>query len=465
LFCSNCGIQLEGDDKFCSGCGSPVAPLEESPLTAAATATASQHAAQVGSIVAVRLRTLLFENPFETLGLPPDTTAREVRRQIEQVEMDGRLGRKPVDQGALTRAAQVIEDPRQRIDCEALAHWSNTEAYGHCADEHDYALEATRKSLIDTDGFDGATSIRVIRAWAGVVRDPDVVSAVNARLGMLGLAANNSHVASLIGSSVIPPLVRASLDSEGKPDPDLGEALSAFGMEASEGAAVMLQHVQQLCEDPARVDMLTVAEVEDLVDSVIACAKEVGDVNPRAAREMIEIVATAANSTAWTRANRGNLADAQAVLEDLAASDLPKAIELEIDHDLVTIREAMAHREAQQQPAASPQGASIKGAEGLTVADALREVQEGGRFVMFEYVISLLVLTSKRPSEVYFIRAGESHLSKSIGFILLTLLFGWWGIPWGPIYTLGALFTDLKGGHDVTSAVLAASGALNRAQR
>jgi hypothetical protein len=36
---------------------------------------------------------------------------------------------------------------------------------------------------------------------------------------------------------------------------------------------------------------------------------------------------------------------------------------------------------------------------------------------------------------------------------LLTLVMGWWGIPWGPIRSVQSLWTNLKGGVDVTAEV------------
>ena len=38
-----------------------------------------------------------------------------------------------------------------------------------------------------------------------------------------------------------------------------------------------------------------------------------------------------------------------------------------------------------------------------------------------------------------------------MGFTLLTLVLGWWGIPWGPIYTIGSIYTNFNGGKDVVS--------------
>jgi hypothetical protein len=96
----------------------------------------------------------------------------------------------------------------------------------------------------------------------------------------------------------------------------------------------------------------------------------------------------------------------------------------------------------------------IKGVEGLTTEQVNAELQRGGKFVIFQYCISIVILTFKRPSDIYFIRAGENPLGKHIGFTLLSLVAGWWGIPWGPIFTIGSVYTNLTGGKDVTNAVM-----------
>jgi len=96
----------------------------------------------------------------------------------------------------------------------------------------------------------------------------------------------------------------------------------------------------------------------------------------------------------------------------------------------------------------------IRGIEGLTTDQINFELQRGGRFVIFQYAVSVLVMSFRRPSSVHFIRAGENTILKSIGFTLLTLVAGWWGIPWGPIYTIQSLTTNLRGGKDVTKQVV-----------
>ena len=97
---------------------------------------------------------------------------------------------------------------------------------------------------------------------------------------------------------------------------------------------------------------------------------------------------------------------------------------------------------------------SIEGLEGMTPEQLKDELARGGRFVVFLYCISVLILTFKRSSDVQFVRPRESTFGKSFGYTLLSLLLGWWGFPWGPIYTLQAVFTNLGGGKNVTSEVV-----------
>lgn len=98
--------------------------------------------------------------------------------------------------------------------------------------------------------------------------------------------------------------------------------------------------------------------------------------------------------------------------------------------------------------------AEIKGIEGLTLGDINEEVQKGAKFVSFTYCISIILMTFKRPSDIFFIKHNESAFFKGLPYTALSLVLGWWGIPWGPIYTLGALFGNSSGGKDLTQEVL-----------
>jgi hypothetical protein len=95
----------------------------------------------------------------------------------------------------------------------------------------------------------------------------------------------------------------------------------------------------------------------------------------------------------------------------------------------------------------------IQGIAGLSQSEIDFELQRGAKFVLFQYCISIVVVTFKRSSDIYFIRSNESATSKSLPFTLLSLVAGWWGIPWGPIYTVQSVYHNLQGGKDVTSQV------------
>ena len=95
----------------------------------------------------------------------------------------------------------------------------------------------------------------------------------------------------------------------------------------------------------------------------------------------------------------------------------------------------------------------IKGIENLSEQEIRDELNNGAKFVVYRYCISIVVMTFRRSSDIYFVRSGEKAIVKGLGYTFLTLILGWWGIPWGPIYTIGSLGTNLSGGKDVTGEV------------
>src|SRR5580765_3046601 len=95
----------------------------------------------------------------------------------------------------------------------------------------------------------------------------------------------------------------------------------------------------------------------------------------------------------------------------------------------------------------------IKGIDGLTLQEIDAELAVGGRFVFYEYCISIVFLTLRRPTSIQFLRAGDRGMLRSLPYVIVSLIFGWWGIPWGLVYTPMAIFSNLGGGRDVTRDV------------
>ena len=96
----------------------------------------------------------------------------------------------------------------------------------------------------------------------------------------------------------------------------------------------------------------------------------------------------------------------------------------------------------------------VKNIEGLRVSEIREMVGQGGKFVYFPYTISIVLATFKRPSSIYFIRPGEGTFKYSYKHVAVNGVLGWWGIPWDPIYTIGAMYNQFSGGKDVTQAVM-----------
>lgn len=102
------------------------------------------------------------------------------------------------------------------------------------------------------------------------------------------------------------------------------------------------------------------------------------------------------------------------------------------------------------------------GNETLTLAGLANHEKEqlpailaaGGRIVFYQYCFSILIMTFKRPSEFYLLRPGENALVKGLHCSFVSAIVGWWGIPWGPIYTIGSFIKNFGGGTDVTDAFL-----------
>ena len=94
---------------------------------------------------------------------------------------------------------------------------------------------------------------------------------------------------------------------------------------------------------------------------------------------------------------------------------------------------------------------ALKDVTRLTAAELEGQLAAGGRFVFYEFCVSFILLTLRRQSAVYFLRAGERGIVRGLPYCLLSLFFGWWGVPWGIIYTPLTLFTNLRGGCDVTA--------------
>ena len=89
---------------------------------------------------------------------------------------------------------------------------------------------------------------------------------------------------------------------------------------------------------------------------------------------------------------------------------------------------------------------------GLSLDQIRMAIEAGARFVVCQWVVSVLILTLRR-SKVIYLLPGQSAAVKILPYTLLTLFMGWWGFPWGLIYTPEVVYKNLRGGKDMTSTV------------
>lgn len=85
--------------------------------------------------------------------------------------------------------------------------------------------------------------------------------------------------------------------------------------------------------------------------------------------------------------------------------------------------------------------------------ELLARIRRGERCVRFEYCVSVGVATFRRQSAVYLTTDWRDRYVRGAGYGLLALLLGPWGVPWGPVWTARAVWTNLTGGEDVTDEV------------
>lgn len=95
----------------------------------------------------------------------------------------------------------------------------------------------------------------------------------------------------------------------------------------------------------------------------------------------------------------------------------------------------------------------IKGLNNLTYGELFRDIDNGGKFVVYTYTISIIIMTFKRPSDIYYIKSNESPIKYGWKYLLGTMFLGWWGIPFGPIYSIASIITAFTG-KDVTTEVM-----------
>lgn len=96
----------------------------------------------------------------------------------------------------------------------------------------------------------------------------------------------------------------------------------------------------------------------------------------------------------------------------------------------------------------------------------VHEILQGTRFVTYPFVVSVLILSFNRNmGGVHAVATGRWPASPMLGATIVSTLFGWWGFPWGIVWTPISLFHLWNGGRDATKEILSAEIGTAEAQR
>jgi hypothetical protein len=78
------------------------------------------------------------------------------------------------------------------------------------------------------------------------------------------------------------------------------------------------------------------------------------------------------------------------------------------------------------------------------VCSSCQRVTAQPRYVIYRHVISAVFVTWRAAQQgIFCSQCGAKHAYRASG---KTWLLGWWGIPWGPIYSAQAIFSNMFGG-------------------
>lgn len=72
------------------------------------------------------------------------------------------------------------------------------------------------------------------------------------------------------------------------------------------------------------------------------------------------------------------------------------------------------------------------------------------KHVIYRYAISLGIVTFYRASHAYRVSGKREAIFRGLPYSFLSLLLGWWAIPWGPIRTIQSLIVNFGGGETVS---------------
>lgn len=96
----------------------------------------------------------------------------------------------------------------------------------------------------------------------------------------------------------------------------------------------------------------------------------------------------------------------------------------------------------------------LRNTENESVNTIQNKITKGYRFIVYPFCISLILFSIHVISPAYFVGPSDYRKKQARRYNLLSLIFGWWSIPFGPSKTINSIKTNLKGGVDITEDIM-----------
>ncbi|MGB1042723.1 MAG: hypothetical protein ACPGU6_04960 [Tenacibaculum sp.] len=95
----------------------------------------------------------------------------------------------------------------------------------------------------------------------------------------------------------------------------------------------------------------------------------------------------------------------------------------------------------------------LRNIQNNTIEDLKRKTINDYKFITYQYSISLIIGNIHLFSPVYLLEKDETK-KHAFKYNLISFIFGWWSVPYGPTNTIVSIKNNLKGGVDVTKDIM-----------
>lgn len=359
------------------------------------------------------------ENPFSILGLRCDADPRTVRRRLEDIEMQARLGGDDAveahDATRLRAAAARLSNPDLRLECELLSPWEGSGDLASLAGDHDWALGNLLSLLRQDTGTESdersasaqptggrghsnpADLLAVaITSWGALAEDGQFADAVARRRLTLGAGADPAWLAMFVSGAVLPALIRRGAQSNDS-GRSLSRAAEALGhLKPSLGSDAALALTDRLVQlGPTVEGPSAVAGLLSYLQAATDTADALERTYPADSSRLRSHASDLATRAASTLFNQEHLAEAERLLSSAVWRNLNEADRVEMAANLKAIRFSRERSKAVEfaragdwerclsalrralREAPNPEAAGIVRSEIATAEEALRQPQSG----------------------------------------------------------------------------------------